>query len=254
RREIRTLSTQERQAYIKAIKELQKGSRPSRFDEYAKIHDEARDYAHNYALFFPWHRYYLALYERDLQKSSPDTMLPYWDWSIDSQAPSASIIFRPDYFGGDGRDGDKCVTDGQFANMQIYYPRPGCLTRDFSESPSSMRAFYSPELLQGIITRAKSYNAFREQLEMIPHGVVHMGIGGMMSTMHSSNDPIFFMHHGMIDKLWTQWQKAYPNLANTYNGPKENQRNGASPDDPIRPWNNVRVRQVLDTRALCYTY
>ncbi|KAI8057742.1 hypothetical protein BDF22DRAFT_662196 [Syncephalis plumigaleata] len=254
RREIRTLSTSEREAYIAAIKEMQKGTRPTRYDEFAQVHNEARVYAHNNALFFPWHRYYLALYEHELQQSNKDVMLPYWDWSIDSQAPSTSIIFRPDYFGGDGRDGDHCVEDGPFAEATIYYPRPGCLTRNFQQFRGAIDNFYSPEALQGIITRSRSYNDFRRQIEGAPHGAVHSGIGGAMATMYSPNDPIFFMHHAMVDRLWMRWQRANPRLAHTYNGPSSSNSNGATLDEIIRPWSGVRARDVFDTRALCYTY
>jgi tyrosinase len=254
RREIRTLSTGERDAYINAIKEMQKGSRPTRYDEFAQLHNNAREYAHNHALFFPWHRYFIALYERELQKTNKDVMLPYWDWSIDSQAPSMSIVFRPDYFGGNGRDGDHCLRDGPFADMTVYYPRPGCLVRDFDQYPGTINQFYSPEALQAIINQARTYDDFRSQIEGAPHGIVHTGIGGTMSTMYSPNDPIFFMHHSMLDKQWMRWQRAYPELAHTYNGPSLANPRGATPDDVMRPWSDVRVRDVFDTRVLCYTY
>ncbi|GAB1737296.1 hypothetical protein NU219Hw_g1222t1 [Hortaea werneckii] len=39
------------------------------------------------------------------------------------------------------------------------------------------------------------------------HGGGHWQTGGSMSDFHSSPaDPIFFLHHGMIDKTWTIWQ------------------------------------------------
>jgi tyrosinase len=36
--------------------------------------------------------------------------------------------------------------------------------------------------------------------------VVHTSVGGDMDTEHSSNDPLFFLHHAFLDKLWYDWQ------------------------------------------------
>ncbi|KAH0259060.1 hypothetical protein KCU91_g15434, partial [Aureobasidium melanogenum] len=39
------------------------------------------------------------------------------------------------------------------------------------------------------------------------HGGGHWGMGGAAADCHSSpNDPLFFLHHGMIDNVWTTWQ------------------------------------------------
>lgn len=38
------------------------------------------------------------------------------------------------------------------------------------------------------------------------HNRVHLYIGGNMAPMTSPNDPVFFLHHCFIDKVWADWQ------------------------------------------------
>jgi hypothetical protein len=36
-----------------------------------------------------------------------------------------------------------------------------------------------------------------------------------MNTRQSPKDPIFYLHHGMVDKLWQDWEDK-PNTTSTY--------------------------------------
>src|SRR4030088_233902 len=42
-------------------------------------------------------------------------------------------------------------------------------------------------------------------LERLPHNMVHNNIGGWMPRTLSPRDPIFFMHHCNIDRIWAVW-------------------------------------------------
>jgi tyrosinase len=56
-----------------------------------------------------------------------------------------------------------------------------------------------------------SFNAFRQRAESL-HNVVHVWIGnrsGDMSLATSPNDPVFFLHHANVDRLWRAWQEQY---------------------------------------------
>ena len=39
------------------------------------------------------------------------------------------------------------------------------------------------------------------------HNLVHRWVGGNMLRMTSPNDPVFFMHHAAIDRMWSIWQR-----------------------------------------------
>lgn len=42
-------------------------------------------------------------------------------------------------------------------------------------------------------------------IEIGPHGTVHNFIGGNMATMTSTDDPLFFVHHGNVDRWLAMW-------------------------------------------------
>jgi Common central domain of tyrosinase len=79
--------------------------------------------------------------------------------------------------------------------------------------------------------------------------LVHNAVGGTMATAASPADPLFWLHHAFVDRLWARWQ-ASPQ--------------GASPSNvnerllPARvfgfPLFGNRVSSVLDIRALGYEY
>ncbi|KAH6583850.1 hypothetical protein BASA60_001221 [Batrachochytrium salamandrivorans] len=206
RKEWRRLTDGERSAFLSAVKAL-KARGPSsasasgngmaswNYDQFVDAHWKNVDVAHGV----------VALRSID---SSID--LPFWDWSLDSQNPGASDIFSSQSFGGNGRSSDHCVVDGVTAGWKIVYPtkqeRPlsDCVTRC-----NGFTSFYPPEAITGMLSQAQTYDGFRSALESGPHGVVHNQIGGDcgdMGGMYSANDPLFFMHHAMVDRIWARWQ------------------------------------------------
>ena len=42
------------------------------------------------------------------------------------------------------------------------------------------------------------------------HNRVHVWVGGSMSPLSSPNDPVFFLHHCNVDRLWAVWQREHP--------------------------------------------
>lgn len=51
------------------------------------------------------------------------------------------------------------------------------------------------------------------------HAAGHFAIGGDAGDFYSSpNDPVFFMHHTMLDYVWWIWQALHPREAKTIAG------------------------------------
>ena len=55
------------------------------------------------------------------------------------------------------------------------------------------------------------YCDFEVQMEVV-HNAIHFLVGGFspysMTTLHySAFDPIFYLHHSSVDRLWAIWQK-----------------------------------------------
>src|SRR4029079_15889074 len=47
---------------------------------------------------------------------------------------------------------------------------------------------------------------FSLRMDMTPHGAVHVRTGGEMRSIGTSaRDPIFWLHHANVDRLWNRW-------------------------------------------------
>lgn len=125
RKEWRQLSDQEQSAYIDAVKQIKARpegpqSNPSQwnFDQFAKVHYDYQADNHSKAPFLPWHRIFIQRYEDALKSINQHIVLPYWDWTVDSQNPASSDIFKA--FGLNGNPAkDNCMTTGVAANWTV---------------------------------------------------------------------------------------------------------------------------------------
>ncbi|RKP26900.1 hypothetical protein SYNPS1DRAFT_13502, partial [Syncephalis pseudoplumigaleata] len=212
RREIRDLSDTELDRFTATLKEFMFAKHPNQYDSYAKLHNDAQGEAHGTPNFLPWHRVMLARFENDIRRIDPEFVLPYWDWSIDSQMPDQSPIFTERYFGGNGQGARMCIGSGPYKDHVPYYTQEGfsgCLTRSFMSGDATsgrIGPFAPVELMLDIVSNHNDYSSFESKLEGTPHGSVHNNIGAGFATMFSPNDPLFFVHHAFVDKLWADWQ------------------------------------------------
>lgn len=149
---------------------------------------------HGTPYFLSWHRGYLYHFERQLRTLSgdPTLNLPYWDYYSHPTMPAE-------------------FTDPAPSNP-LYLARTGT---DVYNALSLWP--FAPEVFN---FERGTTNAFEERIEAIPHNPVHDLIGGIMSTMQSPLDPIFFLHHANIDRLTHAWAlpdgKGIPYSANPY--------------------------------------
>jgi hypothetical protein len=241
RKEWRSLSAAERDAFIRAVKQLQTGTSPTAYDRFAKMHLDDEQFAHGSAYFTPYHRAFLREFEKALQAAVPGVCLPYWNWSIDSQAPEYSPLFHPSYFGTTTAG---CISNGAFANYQAAYPSPHCVARQY-DGGETIGAFQSVEAVNRVVTSSADYDTFRSRLENVLHPHPHNNIGGDFATMASPNDVLFFLHHGYIDYIWSRWQQRN---GFDFNGA------GANRMEPLRSLTGYTVDSVMDHRKLCYDY
>ena len=85
-----------------------------------------------------------------------------------------------------------------------------------------------------------NYPAFRA-MEGTPHGAAHVSFNGWISDIPTApKDPLFFMLHANVDRLWALWQwmnqRTNPDDPNTYTGQN---RDGRRVNDTMWPWNGV---------------
>lgn len=188
---------------------------PSFWDRLVAIHIVHRDEAHGGAYFLPWHRLFLLLLENYIRETFyPDFALPYWDWSTPADAADAALstIWGPNYVGG-ATSGPSPIQLGIFAGLRAHYLDDHAITRDFDSNVSgSMPPLVNSSVLQAVVAidaGIDPWGNFSDGVETA-HDLVHNAIGGDMgSTLTSPNDPIFYLHHAFVDKIWKDRQELY---------------------------------------------
>lgn len=279
------LSDAQKQAYFDAVKCLQ--TKPAQsgieaaktlYDDFTAIHIQNNHQIHFVAAFLPWHRRYVQARERALESCGYQGPTPYWDWTqgADTGNPQVDPVLSAEGgFGGNGDANRQWIVDqGPFANLTVNLVvtgddkstpsfAPHELTRDFRVDDTSVIGAFSSKAV-AYAQAIEDFNDYRTYLESVPHGGVHRYISGDMGPVQSPNEPLFFLHHAQVDRLWTLWQKANPQKRNTEyvgNLPGADDTKGpfdASLDDMLPPFGNlidpVPVRDVMDTEAgdLCY--
>src|SRR5581483_1666596 len=190
-----------------------------------------RNAAHRGPVFLPWHRFMLRQLELNLQRVLKDNTfgLPYWDWAADGQLTAAAQrrapIWRADAFGGQGDP----VSNGPFTEsefqVKIEANSAGTLVqtnhglrRAFGASGARTlpkRADTAAAMAQTAYDEApwnSTSNGFRNYVEgwnpnLGLHNRVHVWVGGDMLPSTSPNDPIFFMNHCNVDRIWEAWMQ-----------------------------------------------
>ncbi|KAJ2347471.1 hypothetical protein GGF43_004751, partial [Coemansia sp. RSA 2618] len=202
RKEVRSLSPDEWNAYNSAV---QSAYNDRWIDWFGFLHERVASVIHSNAVFLVYHRALTRDYEKILQSYNPAVAVPYWNMMVDYQNPAGSPVLSGSYFGGNGDASSHCVTSGVAGSWQVTFPDVHCLRRVYGEA-DTIDTWYSPEFITSVLQRSTKYADLRAGLENTIHGLPHLSLGGDMNTMHSPLDPIFWLHHANIDRLYAQWQ------------------------------------------------
>lgn len=136
---------------------------------------------HGVEYFLAWHRGYLYHFEKILQEISGNSefRLPYWDYYKNPELPKefTSNTSSPLYVSRENTNVKAAISLSPFSSNIV----------NFNRGLSS---------------------AFESSIENRPHNPVHDIIGNSMSSMQSPRDPIFWLHHANIDRLWSAWVAA----------------------------------------------
>jgi len=165
---------------------------------------------HGSWFFLPWHRMYLAWFEDIVAKTisglggPPDWALPFWDYS-DASNPNALTI-------------PAAFTDPALATNGLWIP--GRIRHTLRSLDVSLKAAMDAPSFSGTgrtaltgfgggETSFANHGNEMGQLENQPHGSVHIAINGAMGNPFTAAlDPIFWLHHANIDRLWQVWLNA----------------------------------------------
>ncbi|KAI6347939.1 hypothetical protein MCOR25_010865 [Pyricularia grisea] len=294
RRAWHTLSDAEKKAYIDAelclmAKPTVLGLNGTRtlFDELQAIHQLQAWATHSVAAFLPFHRVMMHVHEFALREDCGYTgYQPYWYEQLDAGKFISSVVLDPvTGFGGNGAGTNGCIVDGPFANYTNslgpgYDVTDHCINRAINETAST---FSSQQNVDECLSKTTWKEAWA-CIESVPHTGGHGGVGGEMSNgVSSPGDPVFYLHHTWLDKVYWDWQaRDRPARTSSISGnnvmrddvpgfpPKPAyipEQNGA-PGDPgnettlghiIQTFGklpNVTIADVLDIQGnyLCYEY
>ncbi len=163
--------------------------------------------------FLPWHRLYLHYFERIVRSAvisdggPDDWALPYWDYDRGGTSNTLPPAFR-----------NPLMPDGSENPLYVRERR-----RSINAGAPLPEEITSPALALGMPTftplprpgfgggRTRVAHFWTEPggLEQTPHNDIHNAVGGPGGWMADPDlaalDPIFWLHHANIDRLWSVW-------------------------------------------------
>ena len=233
RKNANLLTPAERDRFIAAFARFNNQG-TGRFVDFRNMHTDAGDpEAHRNPGFLPWHRAYLLDLERELQAIDASVSLPYW--RFDQPAPN---LFTRDFIG----------VSNSLGTVQFSPTNPLQFWRTDGIQGITRRPFFNPAT-QGAngfnetqtLALGTQYVQFRS-MEGNPHGLAHTSFGGSIGSIGTAaRDPLFFLLHANVDRLWAKWQRRFgrfdPALAASFGAPPS--RIGHNLPDTMWPWNGI---------------
>jgi tyrosinase len=233
RKNANTLTPGERDRFVAAFAQLNNsGAGP--FQNFRDMHTfVSSPQAHSNAGFLPWHRAYLLDLERELQAIDPSVALHYW--RFDRASPN---IFTREFLGVSDAIGTVQFSATNPLQFWVTDGVPGINRRPFFSTATAPPGLRTEAQTLALST---NYEGFRV-MEGNPHGSAHTSFGGSISSIDTAaKDPLFFLLHCNVDRLWAKWQQQNnrfnPAQAASYdNDPAPI---GHNLPDTMWPWNGI---------------
>jgi tyrosinase len=186
--------------------------------------------------FLPWHRAYLYYFERILRWAAedPTLTLPYWDYSDPDQRELPRVL-RDAKLGDEDNSlylPESATFTDDAGQAQVFLMRDGPLLRGETQLTAAVTSLKALTVIP--FTTVKPLPAGQGfgspaacdlmcgcgsgAVEAVPHNRVHTAVGGssamaggsvrigFMGTIETAaRDPVFWLHHCNIDRLWASW-------------------------------------------------
>ncbi|KAA8913483.1 hypothetical protein FN846DRAFT_929282 [Sphaerosporella brunnea] len=286
RREWRTLSNSQKNNYLNAVKCLMRNDgrlngTVTRYEDFLTTHQRLTSQIHFNGVFLPWHRLFVHTMEKILiEECGYRGAMPYWDMKRDAADFAASPVLNgPFSFGGNGAPNPDEVAPyypsaggpimrGPFANEIIHIgvgtdtgPARRRIKRNIAQFFADM--WLRPEREAQVLAET-DFDSFslilegRVQLDFVlnsdqwgMHAGGHRAIGGdMVDAWTSPSDPLFYMHHSNLDRIWATWQKANPERQFLVGGPIKPRSPLLGPWPYPPPPGNVTLGYVMTLNGL----
>jgi len=188
--------------------------------------------------FFSWHRYFLYRLEQDLQGYVPGVMIPYWDWSDPATimtntfmgpngVVAAGNVIQQGYFAFDRPGAGVNATPlpawwpASLVGWRLPAMFPASHTGGLRRRTNNIALLPSVADLQEALAKL-TYPEFKLAMEAGTgiasghqmHNGLHGWLGGgdattgghLRNATVSPHDPLFYLHHCNVDRLWAMWQ------------------------------------------------
>lgn len=248
--------------------------------------------------FLPWHRGYLIALENQLRSEiaamggpADDWALPYWNYFGTGQNRLPGAFLSPDW--PDGKGDNPLYVVQRYGVLSTAKPFPIWTQTNLKAMGDPVFTPPAPSVSVGFGGPKTGFSwsgARSGGIENNPHNMVHVLVGGQSSTgtfppdapngfagqpyegvmadpSAAALDPIFYLHHCNIDRLWQSWNSypqdkprnaptdwANPTDAQWLQGPTSiGQRGFAMPTPTGGQW-TYAPDQMQDIAALGYDY
>jgi tyrosinase len=206
--------------------------------------DTCTHYGQPEMYFLPWHRMYVYFFEQIIRSISGEAQftLPYWDYTNQARHALPPEFTMPN--------------DPVFKSLFRSQRKAG--VNNGQPIDAGRAPFLNLNDMKFATYLPSGAGGFCMNLDSNLHGNVHVNVGaqppasdlGMTFVPTAANDPIFWVHHCNIDRIWASWNKA----------------GGANPNDQTFKGTTYTfadasgkatqrtVGSVLDTQQLNYIY
>ncbi len=180
---------------------------------------------HSRTSFHPWHRVFQMHLERALQGIDPRVTIPYWKFD-----DKADKVFTPTFVGEtyQSDDFDQDIAEVRrpkfdLANPLVSYAEHtvwGPLRRAYRKiNPAEARPerIYTESMIIDGPESSEYFLYWSRFEERRSHNQAHNAFTGhVVDVGRDPVDPVFFMMHGNVDRLWALWQHKH-NRFDSYN-------------------------------------
>lgn len=238
RKNANALTAAERDRFLRALATLN-GSGTGRFAQLRDMHrtQQSLNAAHGAPGFLPWHRVYMLDLERELQAIDGQVALPYW--RFDQPGPN---LFSRAFIGLPA------------ANNQVQFTAGHPLLNWVTDGQSGIQRgnVVGPNTVLNLRTEAQTlalgggppptYANF-DAMESNPHNRAHSQhqAGFIIDPTTAPRDPLFFLLHCNVDRLWAKWQFTFqlenPATARAFD--PASTLAGHRLNDTMWPWNTA---------------
>ncbi|KAJ5738634.1 tyrosinase central domain protein [Penicillium malachiteum] len=148
---------------------------------------------------------------------------PYWDWPayVEDGLENSTIFDGGPYsLGSNGRGNSSCVYKGPFSNYTTTFPYffndiiMDNIENNGNGSIPSWSFDYSPNCFQRALDNEslRLNNNASDIKQLLSQPTIsdfqrHVAMGGDGADLFTSpTDPVFFLHHAQVDRMWWMWQ------------------------------------------------